>query len=86
MGELNYLALRARMNPGNMPRGSRARKFPEEVSMRRRRELSLRSSLARTRALAALAVAYPDDYRALAAAARKEVDEERGPAPGDEDG
>ena len=76
MPPLDYKALRAT--------GQRRRRFDPDVAAARKAESHRRTAIIQSRSLHALARAFPDEYRALTAAAREEVYAERGPLPGDE--
>jgi hypothetical protein len=74
---LDYKALRAQAKTG------RPRRFDPETAAARQKEQADRSANAKVRARAALAAAYPDDWRTLYLAAKAEINAERGPLPGD---
>lgn len=57
---------------------------PPAVAAARAKEQRNRSAEARSRTERALRRAYPDEYDALYAEAKRRVDAERGPLPGDE--
>lgn len=77
--ELDYATLRKQAEGRHY-----VRKFDPEVSKAREKDRRGRSAHARSRAVTALCIAFPDEYRQLYLAALEEVNAERGPLPGDE--
>jgi hypothetical protein len=61
------------------------RRFSKEVAEARRKEKTRRNAQAQGRALQALARIHPDEYDILYAEAKRRVDTERGPLPGDDE-